>query len=492
MRALRPLAGLMLLAALGMNLAWIARDNLVRDGDEEGHVGAAELFLDDLRGGRFVGFARRAVVEDMGDYPSLYPAAVGGWWWLAGGGLPGRLAVRGFNLAFLGLAAAGVWGAARRRVGAGPALVGAAAVAWLPLGAGVARHFMPEGALAAAVALSVAAAEGFRERPGAGRAALLGLALACGLLTKQTFPLYAAAPVGWSLGAALLGPRRGPAARALLLALPTLALAAPWYAGNLAEQLSYTADSAGYRGDAGALEHLLYYPRALGGLALGPVWAALAVLGGVAGWLGVAGEARDRRRRLVALGAVWLLGGLLLLTAVPKKYDRLLVPLLPAAGLLVAAGAAARPRFAALGLAGAGWTAWLSWAPTPLAAPPQPVIDFEPGCIQTWLRPPEPRGLGLEAVAAAAAQAAPGHVRVLGAPPIPCSVQTTFGWDYHLGPYLRRAGQDRDLEIVPPGEAPDPSSDPAITVDFDPAAPGQRVAVPLLNDDFALRWISAR
>jgi len=463
--ALRWLAAALLLLSLASNLTWIAQDRLVRDGDEEGHVGAAELFLDDLRGGRVGGFVKRAVVEDMGDYPSLYPAAVGAWWYAAGGELPGRAPVRSVNLVFLALAAAGVYAAARCHVAAGPALLGAAAVTWLPLQVGIARHFMPEGALAAAVSLTIAAAMWQRRSPTPWRAALLGLALAAGLLSKQTFPLYVAVPVALTV-------RWHPS---LLAAAAGLALAAPWYASNVLEQLTYMGDSAAYKGSAGWLAHALYYPQALAGLALGPVWCALVVAAGIAA------AASGGRRRLVGIAAAWLLGGMLLLGLVPKKYDRLLVPLLPAAGLAIAAGAAARPRWGALALLGVGWTGWLSWAESPLADPPRPVVDFEPGCIQAWLRPPDPRDAGFAAIVDAARLAPYGPVRVLDPPAIPCAVQTTHPWDYHLSPYLRRAGQDRPVLLG------DGGTGETITVDFRPDARGETIPVPLLEIHYALR-----
>jgi len=462
----RAIALLLLLASLALNLAWLSQDRLLRDGDEEGHVGAAELFLDDLRSDRLIGAARRALVEDMGDYPSLYPALVGGWWWAAGGGDPGRVGVRQVNLLFLLAAALAVWRVARWEVGPGAAALGGAAVLYVPFSAGLARHFMPEGALTAAVAMAICAAAWQRRRPTAWRALALGLALGAGMLTKQTFPLYAAIPVA-------LTARWRPS---LALAAAGAAVAAPWYAANVIEQLSYGGDSAAYKGQAGWLAHLLFYPRALAGLALGPAWVALAATGAWLGW--------RRARPLVGLGAAWLVGGVLLLALIPKKYDRLLAPLLPAAGLFVAAGVSARPRLGPAVAAGAAWTAALSLTPTRWIHPPEPVIDFEPGCIQTWLRPPEPRGPGFEAVAAAAAERPYGPVRVIAPPPIPCALQTTFGWEYHLGPWLRRAGHERPVVIAgAEGDAPDAP----ITVDFRPGAEGDLHEVPLLGVGYAIR-----
>ncbi len=451
----RVVAALLAGLFLAVNAAWLASDRLVRDGDEEGHVGAAELFLVDLSQDRVGGFLHRAFVADMGDYPSLFPATVGAWWWAAGGGPPERPAVRAVGLAWLLVGAAGVWLIARH-LGLRTGALAAAAALHLPLGVGLARHFMPEGALATTVVLAVAAACWQRTRPTPGRSVLLGVALGLGLLTKQTFPIYAAAPVL----AAVRWHRS-------LLWVPLGALvAAPWLATNWAEQVAYSTASAGYRGDGGLLAHGAYYPLALVGPALGPVWVALA---GAGAWL-----ARRRHRGAVGLGLAWLLGGTLLLTAVPKKYDRLLVPLLPGAALLVAAGVATRPRFAPWVLAGAAWTTWLSFDDPALAEPPAPLVDFEPGCLQRWLRPPVPRDLGFAPVLAAAATAPEGPVLVVGGPPIPCDVQTTFDWAYHLGPHLRRGGQERP--VVAEGEG-------ALVVDF----AGDEHPVPLLGLSYGIR-----
>ncbi len=86
---MRGLQAALLLLWLALSLAWLRADHLVRDGDEEGHVGAAELFLQQLDEGRMGAFATDALWGDLGEYPPLYPAVVGGWWFLMGGGQPG-------------------------------------------------------------------------------------------------------------------------------------------------------------------------------------------------------------------------------------------------------------------------------------------------------------------------------------------------------------------------------------------------------------------
>ena len=438
------------------NLWWIQTDQLVRDGDEEGHVGAAELFLHDLNQGQATTALHRAFVADMGDYPSLYPASVGLWWWGTGGGQPDRLPVRGFNLVFLGLAA---WAVYRLcgRIPRRHAQLGAATVLFLPLPVGLSRHFMPEIALTACVALALAAAHWQQKKPSPQRALLLGLSLAAGMLTKQTFPLYVLAPL-----VLLVRPHRS-----LIWLLPGLAIALPWSWTNLIEQQDYLAASAGYQGEAGWLSHALFYPRAIWNLGLGPLWTLLLLVA-----VGIAWSGRHRKETILAL--CWLIGGLIFLTLVPKKYTRLMAPLLPAVGILFAAAIAERPRFAAGVSLGIAWTCAASFLPGVTPSPSASIRNFDPGQVQIWFRAPEKRSLGFEAIADLAQQHPGLPVLIEGGPDL-TEVQTTHPWSDHLGPWLRREGLDRevyrDREALEPGRF--------LHVNFNSATPN--AAVPLLN-----------
>ena len=94
---------------LGVGLHWLNADSLPRDGDEEGHVGAAELVMQSARESPVEGI-RLAVAGDLGHYPPLYPGVVGLHWAVMGAGDPGRLVVRGVNLIWPLLAAWAIWG----------------------------------------------------------------------------------------------------------------------------------------------------------------------------------------------------------------------------------------------------------------------------------------------------------------------------------------------------------------------------------------------
>ena len=87
---------------LVLSVGWMAQDQGIRDGDEEGHVGAAELYLPDLADGNPGAVGAKAWWgEGMGEYPQGFAFLTAGWWWLQGGGLPGRPAVR--SICLLGL-----------------------------------------------------------------------------------------------------------------------------------------------------------------------------------------------------------------------------------------------------------------------------------------------------------------------------------------------------------------------------------------------------
>ena len=159
------LAALLVAIAVGLQARWLGQDQLLRDGDEEGHVGAAELFLHDLLAGDGSSYVARLLWLDMGDYPSLYPGLVGLWWWCWGGGPPEAVAVRAVNSVFLGLAGLGVLGLGRRLgLSWGAAALAGALTLSVPLNLGLSRAFMPEGALTALTALTLWAATGLRER----------------------------------------------------------------------------------------------------------------------------------------------------------------------------------------------------------------------------------------------------------------------------------------------------------------------------------------
>jgi hypothetical protein len=466
---------LLILLWLVLSIGWMAADQSVRDGDEEGHVGAAELYLPDLARRDLSALVAKTWLGDgMGEYPQASATITAGWWWLQDGGLPGRPAVRVICLLGLLLAAGSTGRLARRFCPPDQADLGELAatggVLLLPLGNGLARHFMPEGLLTGVVALALLAAVRASERPSVGRVVVLGITIGAGLLVKQTFVLVVAVP----LLAVLLALGRAGYRWVFGALLAAAATAGPWLLTRLGSQTEYLSQSFSGHGDAGWLAHLSYYPLTGAWLGLGPVLSLASILSLIV--LIKRGE-----RRALWLGLLWLIGGLLLLTLVPKKYPRLLAPVLPAAALWWAA-AVVRTQHARLWMAGTGLlaAAWLVAASTiglPVQVAPAGV---DPGCPQEWLRAPQPSDLGLSAVEAAMPETSvTTRVQVIGSPEIPCSVQTTYTWHRHLRPYLSRAGHEAVVQT-------DPTLPSDLIVDWT-SGPGERVDVLALESGFWIR-----
>ena len=181
------------------NLLWLQSDGLLRDGDEEGHVGAAELLRDLLQSDGLMAWLSASFAGDYGEYPPLYPGLIAAWWTAMGGGVPGATAVRAINLAWPLVAAAAMASMVPR---ARRALV-VALVVLIPGLCGLSRHFMPEGAVVAAVSVVAALSWHAFCNPSWRRAVALGVGVAVALLIKQTAMLYVLGPLLVALWGAL-------------------------------------------------------------------------------------------------------------------------------------------------------------------------------------------------------------------------------------------------------------------------------------------------
>jgi len=424
---------------LGLSVAWVDADKLIRDGDEEGHVGAAELFLGDLNTGSWLSFLERLWIGPMGEYPQAFAAGVGAWWWAWDGGLPSATAVRVICLLSLLVTAFATARIARRYVpneskDAGE-LIAYITVLSLPLGNGLTRHFMPEGALMAAVAIALLWAHRLVERPSVSRALQLGVVLGLGFLTKQTFAFLVAVPLLWVL-------RRLGRQSVAMLALSVVAasvISGPWWALNAADQLSYGANSLSNSAAGGVWAHLVYYPHVLLVLGLGPALALSSVFAGQS-------LRKQSDQRGWIFGLMWLIGGLIILTLIPKKYPRLIAPLTPAIGIWIAmAWARAGGRRMALSGLGIGAILSVIWASVSTNPHFLPEKTVDLGCPQIWLRPPAQDDHGLSTVQQTLSSQPNGAIFVEQDYEIPCAIQTTHNWSTHLSPYLRRSGQERDV-----------------------------------------------
>lgn len=448
-------AGLFVALYLGLNLIWLSADRVVRDGDEEGHVGAAELIME--RWGNPREGLQASLWGDLGEYPPLHAGTVGLWWRIGGEGEPGRVSIRAINLLFPIWTALGV-AALVRPLGGTAALTGLAGVLLLPMITGLGRHFMPESASVAGVTWAVVAFESTRRRPDSLRFILSGLAIGLAFLAKQTsllsllpLLLFYSMDRGWRTW------------RLLLLVLFASLLVLPWLLPHFEAQSAYWVASAGSYEGSTLLRNLGFYPWAALWVGAGPPIALMATLAGLGVALtprgpGITEAQPALARHLLQLACSWLGGALLLLWFLPRKDPRLLVTALPAVALLLSLSSLGLPPLRSPLLRGLFWVLSIGWwcLGSFIALPvPRSAEVFDERCPQRWFRPPISDDLGFSELIRELRQAPAGPVLLIDPPEIPCELRPTFGWGEHLGPALRRAGLDR--AILREGEPGDPS-----------------------------------
>jgi hypothetical protein len=156
------------------------------------------------------------------------------------------------------------------------------------------------------------------------------------------------------------------------------------------------------------------------------------------------------RHARIGLPLTLALAGLLLLILLPKKYPRLLVPLLPLGACWLAAHLArwSPPhRGAALGLLGLSLLA-NTFALGPLSAglgvTRLGLVDVDERCFQSWVEPPSAPGLDwdnlLLLLESAGGKETEYRVGAAKWPVPPCSYQTTHDLGQHLRVRVRRRG----------------------------------------------------
>jgi len=476
---------LVLAAWLGLQATWLGQDERIREGDVLGHVGAIE---------NFSGFAQtmsppavllRSYVEYFGEYPQLYPASTGilahalGVTDLNGDG-PTQVALLWSLLAVLGTLALG-WAFAGPRSGA----IAASLLMLSPLWTALQRQVLPENAVTALVAMCAAAGLWACRYGASGRRGgavllwlLCGLFAAEALLSKQTAAL-ALAPLALALVVAarpqqaggseadapassgrwgwLLGPAAAAAA--------TLLLAGPWYLRRMSGNDGYLWRSAQENPDAvGLLHQLLYYPLVMLQQPLAPVSLAVLVALGLRlrhkGRSGLPrrpaeGEDDALRRHWQGLWRVGLLAavcilGVLLLMMIPKKYPRLLLPLLPLAAVVVATLMSRWQKrylsaaLVVLSVSLLGSSFSLGPVSRALGIGSLGIVDVDERCYQRWVEPPSSPGLPWPALLDLLEEAGGvGTEYRVGSPkwPVPpCTHQTTLDLGEHLRIRVRRAG----------------------------------------------------
>jgi len=441
----------------GLQVYWIEQDERLPDWETARDVGAIEDWAGQVapESEGPASLLRRVSMGSSGEYPALYPAITGtlarhlgttDW----NGNDPGWLA-----LGWAWLALIGTFGIGRALGDENTGLLATLLLACSPLYAALAREPLMEAGMTALFALAAAAgfaairSAGQRRRLGAW--ALLGFFAGLALLTKQTAAL-ALLPLGLVLvfinGSRWVGPLS-----ALTLCL---AVSGPWYLQAFLSGDEYLWLSAQANPDSvGPLRQLLVYPLAFGQQA----WpAACVVLFGSLGLVAWKQGLSERTGRWSIPLAV-LLCGLLLLMLVPKKYPRLLLPLLPIAATLGALWLQrwpARLRVAALGavlLGGLANLVPLGPVTGALGATDLGLRGLDERCYQDWIRPADPQGLEWGRLMDLVEEAGgPGTAYQIGSPSWPappCAYQTTLHVGEHLQVRLRRA--ERESSVLTEG-----------------------------------------
>ena len=442
---------LLLVLWTGLQGVWLAADQRIVEGDELTNVGAAELFWEEHEGRWAAGELARAYTGDFGEYPAMYPASIGvlarwtGVRDLNGDG-PARV-----GLAWGWLAVLATWLLGLRLAGPRAGLLAAAALALSPLWSALQRHLMLENGVCALV--TVAAAAGVVALQGVDAPSELrrlapwaaaGVAAGLALLVKQTAAL---ALVPLAIGGVIAGRRRlaGPA----LAAACAVVLAAPWYVRRLGGEGEYLLRSAQANPDAvGPLHQAAYYPLVL----LQQPWApAVLILGaalGLLAWRRGLREAPERSRVLPLLAIC--AACVVLLAVVPKKYPRLLLPLIPLMAVALGSWLDRWPgphRIALLSVAALSLLA-TTFCSGPLATALSEgrlgLTGVDERCYQDWMTAPSRPGLDWRELLDTMERAgAAGQEYRVGSPrwPTPsCAHQTTLHLGEHLRIRARRAG----------------------------------------------------
>ena len=138
------------------------------------------------------------------------------------------------------------------------------------------------------------------------------------------------------------------------------------------------------------------------------------------------------------------------LLCIPKKYPRLLLGLTPVSVALISLQlrTVRQSVRAALLVLAAGWLVYGSTNRLPGSFFHKQVDDRS---RQIWLRPYDGRDFGLSFIARYSRDSPAGAIAIANAPQFPPDIQTTHGWAYHVEPYLRRSGIEREIYETEPG-----------------------------------------
>ena len=398
---------------------WLSLDHVIRDGDEEGHVGAAEIFKDWLFRGEYEQYTTQLLWGDLGEYPPFFAGYIGFWWWLFDA-QPEDLLLRSTLLLFpLATACICAW---HSKLQKGPWDVIFIITLFLPLTNGLSRHYMIENPLPTCIAfflLCLSKEERWWDL-------LAGIVLGIALLCKQTTVLYVLPllflyhqRIHWLIFGSIL--------------------AAPWYLLHFGDQSQYIQQSVSSSASPNFLE-------IIGAPILSLFWENV----GPVGFIIFLGYSLKVWKDKISLNkAIWIAFGcsLLIFILLPKKYPRLMIGMLPLVILLyndILTKEKTHTQYFIAGLVVVQYL-YFSFLPTP---PNIFRLVSDDRCPQIWNRPPQSSDLGLkDAYEWIQGKEGISHLTIY-AQPIPCGIQTTHSYPYHLEIYLRRRGVEVEVEEV--------------------------------------------
>ena len=401
-----------------LQIFWLHTDQLIRDGDEEGHVGAAELINEQIANHGWLSFITTTWWQDLGEYPPIFASYLGGWWHIFST-QPEELMFRAAGIPLVLCAAWAISETTRMR--GGEYRLAFALTLSLPLVVGLSRHSMIENLIVPTTALAAWSLE--RNTRHYTKGILFGLFVGLGLLSKQTFVI---AGVGLIFLVHNI--------KILYGAIPVILLMTlGWYIPQFGEQQQYIQQSIQANSLSSFFVQFLSPFAYLAWDVSGPIIFMTFLL-------------KRPWKHPQKSYLWWFLIGLLLCILIPKKYPRLMIGLCVPLILLIAQK---KSKWDSL-LMGIAffWMLLASFVSIP-NNPIHPYVDSE-RCPQVWLRPPFSYDLGLQKITAYVQSRKEKSIYVQEAPKIPCSLQTTHDFSYHLEIYLRRHGQEHPLVLENP------------------------------------------
>ena len=421
-----------------LSLVWLQQDHLIRDGDEEGHVGAMELCKELVAEQGWLAWISNMFWGNMGEYPPVFASLYGAIWYIMEQCVqhpiePNQLILRMWLL-LCPITAMIAVGQIAKHLSLSKNVAKIVCL-YLPLLNGVSRHYMPENLVLVWTVLSILFAIRASTTNKTLDYSILGIFLALGLLSKQTFVIVAFVSVAW-----MFYIHRGTWTwwKMILMLLLCLSITTPWYLQSLSAQAQYIRSSVGSNIEISVWTQILFYPSVI--LFLGTLW--IFPLGIFTYWKNrhVSNTAFPKE----LLG--WIIS-LVILMGIPKQYPRMLLPYVP----LIALG------FAYLYHRAKESQLWVLYAVCmtnlylcSFYTPSTEVFythiydTIDDRCPQRWLRPPYRDDFHLRDLLQFA-QKHPDPIVIVTDMNIPCSIQSTHSWSYHVAPYLRRNGIDRDV-----------------------------------------------